>query len=220
MAAPKLREVRLELQARLGFGAVDNPVITPILNSFINEAQEQLYAVGRYKTLEHDWFFTAATGSANVAYPTDAFGECNPDKIVEVHVNIGSAGAPDYREVKEGITPQFRNQVVASTPWRYERRLDGLEFAPARDKDYPMLIKSMRVLTPLRDDSNTLSIDKKLIFALALAAAKSHYRHPEAQLYLTKAQGILNAAKWDNAGPRVFHPNDNRDDPMPRPVVV
>lgn len=220
MAAPNLREVRLELQARLGFGASDNPVITPILNSFINEAQEQLYGVGRYKTLEHVWTFTAATGSANVAYPTDAFGECNPDKISKLSVNIGSSGAPNYREVKEGIDAQLRNQVVASTPWRYERRIDGFEFAPARDKDYSLIVEGMRVLVPLRADGDRLSIDKKLVFALALAAAKSHYRHPEAQLYLTKAQGILNAAKWDNSGPRVFHPDDGKDDPMPRPVVV
>lgn len=220
MKAPTLREVRLELQARLGFGAVDNPAITPILNSFINEAQEQLYGVGQYKSLQHVWTFTAPTGSANVSYPNDAFGECNPDKIIRVSVNIGSAGAPNYREVKEGISAQLRNQVVPSTPYRYERRSDGFEFAPARDQDYTLIVEGMRILVPLRADGDLLSIDKKLVFALALAAGKSHYRHPEAQLYLTKAQGILNSAKWDNTGPRVFHPDDNKDEPMPRPVVV
>ena len=220
MAAPKLREVRLELQARLGFGAVDNPVIAPILNSFINEAQEQLYAVGWFKSLEHVWSLTVISGSSVTAYPTDSFGDLNPDRIIEVSANFGDAGNPAYREVKEGVTQNLRAQVVESFPARYERQFDGLAVFPPRDKDYPFQIKGMRALVALRDDDDRLSIDKPLVFALALAAGKSHYRHPDAQLYITKATGILNSVKWQQSGPRIIKPKGCDEDPTPRPVVV
>jgi hypothetical protein len=220
MANPKLREVRLELQARLGFGAVDNPAIAPILNSFINEAQEQLYAVGWFKNLDHVWSVTALTGSAVISIPTDAFGALNSDRIEEVSANFGSVGSPAYREVKEGVSQNLRAQVVASFPARYERQSGGIAIFPPRDVDYPVQIKGMRALVPLRDDGDELSIDKPLVFALALAAGKSHYRHPDAQLYLTKANGHLNAVKWQQSGPRIIKPKGCDDDAEPRPVVV
>lgn len=220
MAAPTLREVRLELQARLGFGAADNPAIAPILNSFINEAQEQLYAIGWFKNLEHTWYETATTGSAVIGYPTDAFGDLNPDRIEDVSADFGSAGSPSMREVKEGVSPNLRAQTVASFPARYERQVGGLAIFPPRDRDYDIHIRGMRQITPLRDDGNTLSIDKPLVFALALASGKSHYRHPDAQLYLTKANSILNSVKWQQSGPRLIKAGCEDDDPLPRPVVV
>jgi hypothetical protein len=220
MAAPTLREVRLELQARLGFGATDNPAIAPILNSFINESQEQLYAVGWFKNLEHTWYETALAGSSITAYPTDAFGALNPDRIESIAADFGSPGSPSLRPVKEGASPNLRAQVVSTFPGRYERDVAGIAIYPPRDKDYDLHIKGMRQLTPLRDDGNTLSIDKPLVFALALAAGKSHYRHPDAQLYLTKANAILNAVKWQQSGPRLIKPCDHDEDPIPRPVVV
>jgi hypothetical protein len=220
MAAPTLREVRLELQARLGFGATDNPAIAPILNSFINDAQEQLYAIGWFKHLEHTWDVTALAGSSIVAYPTDSFGALNPDRIQSVDADFGSSGDPALREVKEGATPSLRAQTVASFPAKYERAVSGLEIFPPRDKDYAVRIRGMRTLVGLRDDSNALSIDKPMVFALALASGKSHYRHPDAQLYLTRANSLLNAVKWQQSGPRLIKPADQDCDPMPRPVVV
>ena len=124
------------------------------------------------------------------------------------------------REVKEGASANLKAQTIASFPERYERDAAGIEIYPPRDKDYDIHIKAMRQLTPLRDDGNTLSIDKPLVFALALAAGKSHYRHPDSQLYLTKANAILNAVKWQQSGPRLIKPADQDYDPIPRPVVV
>lgn len=220
MIAPKLREVRLELQARLGFGAIDNPQVAPILNSFINEAQEQLYAVGWYKSLEHIWTVTVIAGDSVTAFPTDSFGELNPDRIKEVSANLGSNATPSFKKIDEGATQNLRAQTVEACPARYERQSDGFAVYPPRDRDYQFKIKAMRTLTPLSNDDDRLSIDKPTVFALALAAGKSHYRHPDAQLYLTKANSLLNSVKWQQSGPRIIKPKDCDDDPLPRPVVV
>lgn len=221
MAAPKLREVRLELQARLGFGAVDNPIIAPILNSFINEAQRQLYKVGFFKSLHHVWTTVAPAGIDPIDFPSDTFGTLNPDKIIGIEANLGSGTMPAYRPITEGADQNLRSQTVATFPARYERDVSGLYVYPPRDADYTLKIEGYRAISDLKLDDDTLSIDKDNVFALALAAGKSHYRHPDAQLYMTKANAILNAVKWENTGPRVIkHGRCRDDDPLPRPVVV
>jgi hypothetical protein len=215
----KLRKVRLELQARLGFGATDNPTIAPILNSFIDEAERQLYAIGTFKELQSYWDLTVPVGSANVAYPTSSFGKMNPDKIDSVWVDLG-AGSAAWAEIEEGIRPCDYTNNSTSNPSRYERRSDGFEFHPERDASYAVRIFSTKERTPLANDDDELVIDRDLVFALALAAAKSHYRHPDSQLYLTKAQGILNAVKWQQAGPKLIRPKDKEASSLPKPRVV
>lgn len=218
----KLKKARLELQARLGFGSSDNPVMSPILNSFIDEAERQLYSIGDFKYLQTYWDVTAAAGSAIVGYPTDVTkGDCNPDKIYDVRVNIGTVGSPSWAPVKEGIRPSDYNNALTSWPQRYERRSGGFEFSPPRDSDYTIRVFSARTRPQLTQDDNAMLIDWDLVFPLALAAAKSHYRHPDAQLYLTKANNILNSVKWQQHGPRIFSPPGREDDdPLPKPQVV
>jgi hypothetical protein len=216
-----LREVRIALQARLGYGAVDQPALTPILNSFLSDAQEQLYSIGWYKHLEMYWDLTVGAGSANVAYPAAApFME--PDKIREVRVNIGTVGSPSWQEVKEGVTPGMYSDTSSTYPRRYERRDGEFEFSPAtRDKSYTARVFGMRKLNQLRDDDDTFDVPDNLVFNVALGAAKEHYRHPDAKSYLGKAASILASAKWANAGPKLIRPCDKEEDEVePKPVVV
>lgn len=216
----KLREARLELQARLGFGGADNPAIAPILISFIKDAEKQLYALGRFRYLKDYWDVTAAAGSAIVAYPTDVTkGDINSDKIDKVCCNIGSVSNESWSEVKEGIRPEDYVSSVTFYPFRYERRATGFEFAPARDQSYTIRVWGTRKLRDLSQDGDVLNIDWDLVFPVALAAGKSHYRHPDSQLYLTKSQGILNGVKWDNSK-KVFSPPGRDMEPEIKPQVV
>lgn len=220
MAKRKLRDVRIELQARLGYGSVDQPALAPILNSFLREAQEQLYQIGTFKDLSTYWDVTVASGSANIAYPTTPT-ELNPDKITDVRVNTGTVGAPNWQPVIEGIRPSDYTNVGAGIPARYERRSDGFELSPPRDKAYTVRVFAMRKLDQIREDDDTFDIDDSLCFQVALAAAKEHYRHPDAKTYLNKAGSVLSAVKWNNTGPKLIRPADKEDDtPDPRPVVI
>lgn len=217
----KLRDVRLELQARLGYGTSDVATITPILNSFLADAQRQLYEVGTYKALTKYWDITVPPGSANVAYPSTSGNEMNPDKVTRVMVDIGSSGTPYFVPVQEGIRPCDYNDNSASYPRRYERRGDGFEFSPARDKAYTVRVFGMRKLRQLRDDDDEFDIDDRLCLMLALAAAKAHYRHADSKEYMGKAASILASVKWGNAGPKLYRAHDREDAAVePRPVVV
>jgi hypothetical protein len=216
----KLRDVRIELQARLGFGATDQPALTPILNSFLREAQEQLYAIGYYKTLEQYWDLTAPSGSANVAYPA-ASPYLNPEKIRDVRVNTGTVGAPNWAAVKEGIQPGMYSDNATGYPRRYERRTGAFEFHPERDASYAVRVFGMRVLNRLRDDDDTFDVPDNLCFIIALGAAKEHYRHPDAKTYLGKGATVLADAKWSGFGPKLIHPPDREiEEAEPKPVVV
>lgn len=216
----KLRKCRLELQARLGFGNADNPAIAPILISFIAEAEKQLYALGKFRHLQAYWDVTAATGAAVIAYPTDVTkGDLNPDKISEIRCNIGTPTNESWAEIKEGIRPCDYQSSISNYPCRYERRADGLELAPIRDQSYTVRVWGSRKLKDLLQDGDVINLDWDLVFPVALAAAKSHYRHPDAQLYLTKSQGILNGVKWDNSK-KIFSPPGRDTEPEPKPVVV
>lgn len=214
----KLRDVRIELQVRLGFGSVDQPVLAPILNSFLAEAQEQLYKVGTFKALERYWDMTVAAGTANIAFPSDGGEVLNEEKITDVKVDIGN-GSPYWNPVIEGIRPCDYNDTATGYPRRYERRSGEFEFVPERDVSYTVRVFGSRKLNQLRDDDDTFDIDDRLCFIVALSYAKQHYRHPDAKEYMGKASSIFAAVKWGNAGPKLVKAED---DPVaePRPVVV
>lgn len=218
MAYRKLRDVRIELQARLGFGSTDQSRLAPILNSFLQEAQEQLYAIGFFKSLDTYWDVTVPSGSANVAYDVTVGKLMSPDKIREIKVDIGS-GSPYWNPVTEGIRPCDYNNDQTGYPVRYEKRGDGLEFSPGRDQAYTVRVFGMRKLNQLRDDDDAFDIDDRLCFVVALGAAKAHYRHPDAKEYQGKAGSVFASVKWANSN-KLIKAADKEESAEPRPVVV
>lgn len=218
MARRKLRDIRVAIQARLGFGAVEQPAITPILNSFLYEAQYRLFLAGEWPTLTRYWDFTVALGAANVAYPIDTGVALDADTITKVAVNIG-AGTAHWIPVERGISlAHYSQSTQQHHPARYELRVDGFEFWPTRDKAYTARVWGKRELPSFSQDSDEAALDDSAIFLVALADAKAHYRQPDAQKYEAQAAAIFTAMKHSaikgilRAGPE--------EDPMPRPVVV
>jgi hypothetical protein len=217
----KLRDVRIELQARLGFGATDQSQLAPILNSFITEAQEQIYLAGYWRKLREFWDLTAAAGTGIVAYPVAGVGgqtaTLNTDKIESVWVDIG-AGSAYWVPVVEGITPGTYNDTALAYPRRYEKREDGFELAPERDVAYTIRVFGHRTLGQLRDDDDTLDVNDRLVFVVALSYAKAHYKHSDAKEYLGKASKIFSDIRWANSSKLIKAGEE--EEAEPRPVVV
>lgn len=224
MARRKLRDLRVALQARLGFGSVEQPALTPILNSFLYEAQYQLFKAGEWKELNRYWDMTVPVGSANVAYPTDATVTPNeildPDTVTKMAVDIGS-GTPSWNPVTEGITLSHYNTVDQEHhPARYERRSNGFEFWPTRDVEYTVRVWGKRKLSAFEQDGDVASLDDSAIFLVALADAKGHYRQPDAQVYQGKASTLFAQLKHAAMKGIKKPPGDPDDEVQPRPVVV
>lgn len=219
MARRTLRDLRVALQARLGFGSVEQPALTPIMNSFLYEAQYKLFKLGSWKELERYWDLTATAGSGNIAYPVDTGVALDPDTVTKMAVNIG-AGNPHWNPVTEGITLSHYSQSTQEHhPSRYERRSDGFEFWPVRDVNYTVRVWGKRVLPAFLQDADLAALDDSAIFTVALADAKGHYRQPDAQQYAAQAEGLFNGLKHA-AKKGIYRPAGEDDEPLARPVVI
>lgn len=106
-----------------------------------------------------------------------------------------------------------------------------LEVWPPPDQSYPLRIRAYAVQQPFGyavapakepDDSALTSCDARLVFLLALAKAKAHYEHPDANVYANQFNAMLDRLRAGDHGTRRYVPHDpprdelrHREDPDP-----
>lgn len=221
MAYRTLGELRQELQDRLGFGLAGSSgnINRRILNSFLRDAQWQLYWQAEWPALTLWADVTIASGSAAVSYPSDV----NMDRILRFGVNIGTAGSPQWTEMCEGIDLMHYNSYTTTSgyPVRYARRASGFEILPARDRDYTGKLFYLTPLARFTQDGDPSTIDDSIVFLMALANGKAHYKHRDADQYASQLTAALARVKSTQWGNQRFLPKDRRQsEPLPRPTVV
>lgn len=201
MALPLKRtlgEIRSDIQTRLGFGMAGQSgvVNSPLIDSMIRSAQEQLYA-------QHDWLELKGieertTGALQQFYDYPA--DCNIDRILF----IGGKWGNRYYELKEGISLSDRGWNPAGPPQKYERA-DQIEVWPVpASTDYTIRFEYIKVLAPLVVNSDRVSIDSEMVYLHALANAKAHYRQPDAETYATQLDALLQKKKARNRSQQVW----------------
>lgn len=215
-----LGELRQELQDRLGYGAAGSAsnINRGILNSFLRDAQWQLYWQAEWPALTFRDDFTIASGAATVSYdPT-----WNMDRIIWVAVNLGTAGSPQWRGMDEGINLEHYNGFTTpGYPVRYERMATGFEILPTRDQAYTGKLKFMSPLDRFTQDSDAATIDDGIVFLMALANAKAHYRQKDADQYASQLTAVLARLKSTQWGNKRFLPDYRQSsEPLPRPIVI
>lgn len=219
-----LGELRSTLITRLGFGAAGAAagVITANVDSFLFNAQVQLYWQFDWKKLEYRHDKTMGVGQSLYDYPTVAGGataDAHDERILRVEVNLAISGNPRWVELKEGISIDHRNALVNnSAPCRYERYAQ-LEVLPAPDQAYTLRVWYTRALGQFTMDNDRATIDDNLIFLHALSNAKAHYKQTDAQFYSSQLDALLMKMKSKGFGRRNFK-RTNDDDVLPRPVVI
>ncbi len=207
---------RAKLSARLGFGAAGAAagVNTTLLNGFLQDAQTLLYWTHEWVRLRR--YETVTTGAAQtlIDYPTEA----NPERIKAISFLRGGIWSPP---LPRGIAPErYTFQSVQSWPCAWEP-YDQIEIFPQTDQAYSLRIFYIKNLSRFTQDGDTSDIDDTLIFQLAVAQAKSHYRHPDAPLYLKQADGLLDKLKAKSWGQSKFNPNDySAAEPLVMPQVT
>ncbi len=212
MAYRTLGELRSQLARRLGFGAQGSAGINSgLLDSFLQSAQDQLYATFDWRHLiKYDEKSTEA-GSRLYDWAVD----CDPTRITEIAIWDGAYWVP----MEEGISWAMRSTADSRTiPARYER-FAQMEVWPDPDDAYTM--RRYYVATPARftQDNDRASLDDGLIFLHALANAKHHYRQPDAQIYGAQLEAHLMKLKSQNRGHAVFRRGgDPAPEPRPRGV--
>lgn len=183
-----LLSLRVQVMTRLGFAnQATNPPpgMTALVNNFLYTAQRFLYR--RYTSLHQRRFFRWKLIPGQRMYSLGDHDE-SPSAIPTLEFDptkpVEWAGIQDTRNVWypliRGIPPQLYTMVTK--PWRparYDIR-QGIEVYPMPDQTYFLWIKGMRGLQAFVGDSDVTSIDCDLVFLEALALAKAHYGHPDA----------------------------------------
>lgn len=211
-----LGDLRAEMRAALGFGAAGaaagaNQVL---IDSLLRAAQKVLYEAHEWAHLRK--YETRQTGSAAtlIDYPTNA----NPDRIKALSVYRGGVWSP---ALQRGIPPEFyTTQANQSWPQRWEPYTQ-IEIWPQTDQDYSVRIFYVAKLARFTQDNDRASLDDEAILLLAKWTAKAHYRQPDAGIYQTLAENLLQKLKARSWGQSTFNPKDYANEaPLVRPVVV
>lgn len=192
MSFRTLGELRSELSRRLGFGAQGSSGInSSLLDSFLLNAQEQLYASFEWRNLiKYD---EKITGVGQTLY--DWATDCDPTHLRDVAVYDGTR----WIQMIEGISWDQRSYDTQFQPSHYER-FTQMEIWPAPNQAYT--IRRYYVARPSRftQDNDRASIDDGLVFLHALTNAKLHYKQSDGDAYANQLNAMLDKLKGKNRG--------------------
>jgi hypothetical protein len=209
-----LAALRADLMARLGFAAqADNPPpgMVALLNSFLIEAQEILYR--RYDVLRTERFYSWHLQQGVTLYDLPNNDETCTRRLDPRKVTwCGVAKDDTWYPLICGIPPELYSGSPTGWPQRYEIR-QCIEVWPKPDAtDGSLVIKGHFGLDPFAADTDTTTIDDRLVFLLALANAKAHYGRPDANNYIAQMEqmmvnlvaGAHNTRRYIPGKPRTF----------------
>ncbi len=224
-----LGELRQELRVRLGFGATGTSqgANNDLLNSFLQNAQNEVYWLQDWKKLHTFVDKTVGVGQNQIDYPTIAAGDSatlNPDRLVPtgksptpLWVLDADRWIPMHQGINEDMWDTMDQQDTY--PSRYEL-LDQILLWPRSDSVRTIRIWGIKALERFTQDGDRATVDDSLIALHALAHGKAHYGRADAPVYMAqwdrlKAK-ILGAQTGSN---RVFR-RTVQNEIIPKPVVV
>lgn len=220
-----LAELRSDLMVRLGYAAQKAnppPGMSDLLNSFLIEAQELLYR--RYSVLRTRRFYSWNLQAGVRFYDISANAETctkklDPRKVEWCGVELDGIWYP----LICGIPPELYTYDSGRRPLRYEIR-QCIEVWPVPDVTQgALVIKGDFGLEPFAADTDTTTIDDRLVFLLALANAKAHYGRPDASNYIAQMEQMMVNLVAGSHNTRRYIPGQPRDFDMiytaPKPTV-
>lgn len=192
-----LGQLRSELQTRLGFGMSGQAGIVnaPIMDSFLQDAQDQLYPVCEWRELCTSEERLTGSEQQFYDYPAD----CNVERIQRIAVWNGG----EWQELVEGISLEQRSVNISNYPLRYERR-DQIELWPVPNGQYNMRTEYVKTLGRFTESNDRCSLPDRDVFLIALSNAKAHYRQPDAERYEKQADALLVRLRQKHRGKSVW----------------
>lgn len=200
-----LGEMLSEMKARLGFAVqgAGSKLIDRLLKSFLQEGQfyvwEQLDAPLAMKRTE----IKLSAGSKLYDYHNDVDDQdIHPDMVYEIDVYETDTSVVKLRQ---GITEKMRcDDTSRDCPRRYDTLNGQLELFPTPDREYRLIIHYREGCTRLEQDSDRTCVPSRLVFLYALASAKAHYGHADAQTAGSIFQTALRTEKSRRHGNRRY----------------
>lgn len=117
----------------------------------------------------------------------------DPGRVLSMWI-IRSSSIRD--PLTQGITEADRsNDTIREQPQKYDNLFGQIEVWPIPDQSYPLLIEYTVDSARFSQQSDRPIVSSRLVFQYALAKAKSHYRHPDAQVEASTFERFLRKAK-------------------------
>lgn len=226
-----LAELRKRLMYRLGFAAQANnppPGMRELLTDFLQSAQVLLFnrPNGQFRT--ERWFsWPLVAGQRLYDYP-DNSEQAAPQScpaIIDPRLVtwVGRERDGVWAEMAQGINPRGYTTIeLTGLPQRFEFR-NCIEIWPAPDEtEGNLVIKGKFGLSRFTEDTDKTTIDSEIVFLLALANAKQHYRQADAQTYIQQLEVMINNLVAGTHGTKRYIPGPAAGSPVwvpPRPEV-
>jgi hypothetical protein len=119
--------------------------------------------------------------------------DIDPGQVRAIHIKVSDT----IREpLTQGITETDRsNASIRQQPSKYDTLNGQLEVWPIPGQTYELIIEHIAVKGRFDRMSDRTSVPDRLVFLYALANAKAHYRHPDAQVPAKTFELMLNKEK-------------------------
>lgn len=226
-----LAQMRTDLLALLGYAAVSaNP--PPGMNLFLNTqlrlAHDLLFR--RFPAIRTTRWFTWPLTAGERFYDLDANAEqtdpttpctkqLDPYSLEWVGVEQDNGR---YR-LRNGVPSGALSYDLQGWPTHYEVR-QCIELWPAPEAtEGTLLVKGRFKATQFTGDADTPGVPDDMVFLLALANAKAHYRHPDANNYVQQMETLLDNLVAGTHATAAYVPGQDREDDLvyvqPRPTV-
>lgn len=200
-------ELLTELRARLGFMTQGAAALTneTTIKSFLREAHDYVYAALDPPVLRQLARISLSGGSCLYDWHDDVRdADIDPAQVLSVWLE--PMGQVDQAtRLAQGIDPGYRSEhSLAAQPLRYDT-LDGqIELCPVPDQVATLVVEHIAAKSRFEQAADRTSVPDRLVFLYALATAKAHYRHPDAQASAASFQNMLSIEKSKQKGNRRF----------------
>lgn len=200
-------ELMTELRARLGFvtqgsASKNNDIV---IKSFLQEAHDYVFGELEPPAMRKKTTIKLLAGSYLYDWHNDEEDEdIDPGRVLSMWVKVGD----QIREpLEQGITEFDRSfSTLTGQPTKYDHLNGQIELYPIPDAAYDMIVEYTADKPRFDRASDRPGVPDRLVFLYALANAKAHYRHPDAQAAATSFQNMMNKEKFrQKENKRFFH---------------
>lgn len=192
-----LGELMTELRARLGFvtqgsASKNNDIV---IKSFLQEAHDYVFGELEPPAMRKKTIIKLVAGSYLYDWHNDQEDEdIDPGRVISVWLKeTESIRSP----LRQGITENDRSlDDIRQQPEKYDHLNGQIELWPIPDQPYDLIIEYTADKPRFDRASDRPGVPDRLVFLYALANAKAHYRHPDAQASATSFQNMLAKEKF------------------------
>ena len=192
-----LGELMTELRARLGFvtqGSASKNNDT-VIKSFLQEAHDYVFGELEPPAMRKKTVIKLVAGSFLYDWNNDEEDEpIDPGRVISVWVRTSDT---IRTPLTQGITEHDRSlDTIRQEPSKYDHLNGQMELWPIPDQPYDLMVEYIADKPRFERPSDRPGAPDRLVFLYALANAKAHYRHPDAQASATAFQNMLNKEKF------------------------